>query len=293
MNILKIKEPSTFEKSCRKIANSFLKIIPPEAKLKFTTLVKRIRFRVLKVDVKKIENIYLKLIEDCAHSWTKNDILIHAQILITHDVDSKSCYESIKHICAIEKKRNIRSTFNFLTNGDYKIDKRLIEDLNEDAFRIGLHGLDHDIAIAYRRPYVIKKKLQKALDFFPFKIDTYRSPALSVSQNLFKVLEELGFKFDSSISFFSPYYGWSGCIFPYRYPDINIIELPLAIQDDFLFRECMLSDNDAFFFTKKILDEFIKCKGTFVFNGHPAILIRHLDFYKRFLDYVKDQQSQI
>jgi hypothetical protein len=114
----------------------------------------------------------------------------------------------------------------------------------------------------------------------------YRSPALSVSRNLFIVLTELGIEYDSSIPFFSPYYKWSGSIFPYKYQGLHIIEMSLSLSDDFLFRDCGLSDKDAFNFTRKILDGFMKHNGIFVFNGHPVILKEHLYFYHLFLDYI-------
>jgi hypothetical protein len=121
-----VQEASLLEKNFRKITYEVLKILPPKAQFGLTSIIKRMRAGIWGVDIRQLEDVYLELIRSSVSQNNNYSSFSGGQVIITHDVDSFGCYAAIEKICDIEKEYNARSTFLFLTNGDYKIDGRLI-----------------------------------------------------------------------------------------------------------------------------------------------------------------------
>ncbi|MFH1045769.1 MAG: polysaccharide deacetylase family protein [Candidatus Omnitrophota bacterium] len=204
-------------------------------------------------------------------------------ICITHDIDWVDCYNFTDELAELEASYRINATFNFLTDWNYRIDKKLIVDLIDRGAEIGLHGSDHDIALAYRRKDEIKEKIKRGMAKLPVAVQGFRSPALSTSQDLFEVLEELGFKYDSSLYALSPFGQATESLFPYQFPGRKLWEVPLTIQDTLLFRNLRFSESQAWDFVRALMHKTLGANGVFVFCGHPGILKQHLSFFKRLL----------
>lgn len=205
-------------------------------------------------------------------------------VCLTHDLDWIECQDFAAEIAEVEGNYGVRSTFNFLTHWNYMLDRELVLDLARAGFEIGLHGSEHDIALAYRSHKEIYRSIQKALDALPLLVRGYRSPALSSSEELYAVLHELNFVYDSSSMTRDPYGGGTGLCLPYLYPGHHVWEIPLTLQDSTLFRDLCLSDAEALSATVELMKAVVEIGGVFVFNGHPGILKNHMEFYRLFLE---------
>jgi peptidoglycan/xylan/chitin deacetylase (PgdA/CDA1 family) len=201
-------------------------------------------------------------------------------VCLTHDVDWIGCQEFARNIADAEQRCAVRSTFNFLTHWNYELDRALLEDLAREGFEIGLHGAEHDIALAYRSEGAIHKKLSRALAELAVPVKGFRSPALSSSESLFAVLQDLQFVYDSSLT--SSDLG--GLCFPFPHPGRDLLEIPLSLQDSMLFRDFGLGDDEGLEIAVETMETIVGLGGVFVFNGHPGILKNHMDFYCNFLD---------
>ncbi|KJR40691.1 polysaccharide deacetylase [Candidatus Magnetoovum chiemensis] len=213
----------------------------------------------------------------------------NAVICMTHDVDYLSGYKYLSELAEIDKKYELKSTFNILTQWDYKIDKKTLSSLEQEGFEIGLHGRAHDIALGFRKYDKIKKDISTALDHLSYcTIDGFRAPALSVSENLLKVLSESCFIYDSSILGTCRHTYEILYCYPYKYPNINIWEIPLSIQDTYFFRDQNLTDDEAFKKTVLIINRIIEFGGIVVINCHPCIIKDHKVYYRLLLQYVSE-----
>ena len=63
--------------------------------------------------------------------------------VLTHDVDSQEGYDFVLDLAAVEEQYGFRSSFNFVPER-YCLDRRLLIELQERGFEIGVHGLRHD-----------------------------------------------------------------------------------------------------------------------------------------------------
>jgi peptidoglycan/xylan/chitin deacetylase (PgdA/CDA1 family) len=174
-----------------------------------------------------------------------------------------------------------------LTEWWYRPDKKWLENLRDEGFEIGLHGRFHDPGIAYRSRAKITDELKRALDALPEGVTGYRSPALSVSDTLYGVLEELGFTHDSSLLVLNRY--GAGCPLLWPFKIGSITELPLTMQDDLLFRDMCLDVETALRITLERMDETLRAGGWFVLNTHPGVLDGRLNYYESLLSAVSER----
>lgn len=207
-----------------------------------------------------------------------------AVLCLTHDVDYFEDYQQIDYIVEREQSFDLKSSFNFLTSWDYRIEKHLLKKLLNNGFEIGLHGDKHDVAFGYRSKEEIITVIKKALDELGVEVAGFRAPTLAITTNALEVLERLKFKYDTSILAHQV-----GICFPYQYPGLNIWELPLTLQDDFLFRDKNLTQEKGFEFTCGIIEAIIKLGGLVVLNLHPQICKANPIFYERLLNFISQQ----
>jgi len=209
-----------------------------------------------------------------------------AVICLSHDVDSLPDYQFCDEIFKLNQKYNIKSNFNFLTRGGYKVEPEFLKKLKDNGSEIGLHGYTHDIAIGIRKETRIKKELRLALDQLNIPIFGYRAPAFALTKKVLKVLKELGLKYDSSIKSISCYGQAAETFYPYRYPGIGIWELPLSIQDDRIFRDLHLSCEEGLGVIKEITKRIIDIGGVIVINNHPRLVKQRLYYYTELLEWI-------
>lgn len=285
---------SSFQKGIRKLVSPLLKRTPPKLRYSVTTILKEIR----SLKGMRSEGIgqcrLVQIIESLKNRMGIEKYLWDGKrsaLCMTHDVDYLVGYRNLLKIAMLDKKYGIKSTFNLLVYGDYKLEESLLSELTDMGQNIGLHGYDHDIAFGYRPKSHIEDRLRTAMKELPVKVSGYRAPAFCFSRNLIEVLNDLGFKYDTSLPVTNgPYYGIEVC-FPYRYPFLKIWEIPLTIDDTFLFRDYRLSEKEALRASKRIIADVNAVGGLTVINTHPSIIIRNLNFYEELLGYLKEQDN--
>ncbi len=218
-------------------------------------------------------------------------------VVFTYDVDTKEGYNYLTELININNKFNIKGTFNFLTGFSYDLKQELVENLKKTGNEIGLHGVDHNISIGYRNNDYISKNIDSAVQDFQergIEYNGYRAPALSVSENLLKNLNRKDFLYDSSLQVCAPFYHSVECNFPYLYPELNLWEFPIAIQDDTLFNDYLMDEEKAYHTLKTIIEDIKNIRGMAVLIFHPGIVKNHVEFYKKFVEYIsKDDEALI
>ena len=80
----------------------------------------------------------------------------------------------------------------------------------------------------------------------------------------------------------------AGC-YPYFFPRTKVWELPLCLQDDVLFRDLKLTQNQAFLLVKEFIEDVKKINGVCVLNFHPILIERNLNCYKKILEFLNKQ----
>ena len=209
-----------------------------------------------------------------------------AVVCLSHDLDCVEDYEFSREVYDLNRKYNIRSTFNFLTHWGYQPESAWLKELDSNGFEIGLHGYTHDIAIGIRPAQRIIKELSLALEKLNFSVKGYRAPAFAVTPRLLKSLKELGIKYDSSMKTVSCYGQAVETFYPYRYPGIGIWEIPLTIQDDRVFRDLYLSDEEGLGVIKELAQRVVNIGGVMVINNHPRLIKERFYYYEELLKWI-------
>jgi len=245
--------------------------------LKRKDLVETSQCRFVVLDKKLRDKLNLSPI-----SWNAKK----AVVCLSHDVDSIEDYQGCREIFDLNKKHGLKSTFNFLTHWGYEIDGKFLAELADNNFEIGLHGYTHDIAIGVRSEARIKRELSIALEKLNYPVSGYRAPAFAVTPRLLKVLRELGIKYDSSMKTISCYGQATETFYPYRFPNIGIWEIPLTIQDDRVFRDLHLSNEEGLGVIKEIAQRVIDIGGVMVINNHPKLARQNNYYYEELLKWL-------
>lgn len=207
-------------------------------------------------------------------------------IMLTHDIDTAECYQRWGDVLDVESKLGVRSANNVLTAGPYHLEKSWLDEIEQRGFEIGLHGDSHDMAIGFRDMRRVRERLQRSLDILGRQVSGYRAPALGISEALLHVLQDLGFRYDSSIKLNLYYTGGVDTAVPYLYPGTSLWQLPLTLQDDGLFRDQALTDAAALQVVQTSIDLLRPYGGVWIFNSHPLIIGKRLDFYREMLHWL-------
>ena len=305
--------------------------LPPAIQYLIWKTARIIRLRKRK-EIKKFTNWPIDHNSDTLRKLLKNSILFEqenheslnltpkwpkgfrAALVITHDVDSKRGYkEGLPKIVEIERKYNVRSTWNFIARSrEYELNTELLQEMISDGFEIASHGLYHDglldtLSIVERKDRLLKSK--EIIESFiqNYKIEGFRSPRLIRTNDLWKLLQEVGYTYDMSFpdvdhttnSRFGM--GVSANI-PYNpviknadlYKELDIVELPLTVpQDTELFVDRKMPAEKALKIWKQKGDHVISLGGLIVFLFHPYYFVdkSHINMYENFLEYFTSKEN--
>ena len=278
------------EKLLRKFGVPIARKLPIKGQYLLTSAVKRFRNPTGKLklnyplDFPECQIIAEKVKEHNLKPWWGK----RAVVCVSHDVDNSQGLRFVTKMADIDSSYDLPSTFNFLTHDDYEFDNDLIRSLIHDGFEVGLHGYTHDQGFAFRNPKNMKKLLQKAGQvLFAENFVGYRSPALSVSEQLFQALGESNFLYDSSLQIASPFYHSVRIPFPFYMDKYGIWELPLMVQDDNYFRDTNTPEDLILESITRFINEIIELNGVFVINFHPHLMIKRENFYKNLIKTIK------
>lgn len=219
-----------------------------------------------------------------------------AAVLLTHDIDTPRCLRELDSALLAEEKRGFRSIVLPLTGVDYKVDAAWAEGLRRRGHEIGLHGLTHDYALGGRSMAAIERHLDEALAAFSnVKPRFYRAPAFCITENLGRALVKRGFRFDLSRTQGHPRYPSTRTRLPFFPPgfEADLLELPLSLEDSWLFRDWRLSVPDGLAYAGRVLGRAIEEGGLVVIDTHPSILADHSGFHEGFLDLVTARSGEV
>lgn len=292
--LLNIKGILLSEEISRRILHKMLVYTPKKYRYVITDSVKKIR-QLIRKELIEIPHCifveeYFKLVKRfnaVPLSWNG----FKGCVCLTHDVDSEECYNFVEKTFVLEKRFGIRSTYNFLANWGYRLERNLLKTISDSKFEIGLHGWTHDIALGCRSRERIRKELSMALDLLGVPVKGFRAPAFSVTDRLLEVVAELGIKYDSSKKTISCYGQAVETPYPYRYPGIDIWEIPLTVQDDRLFRDLHLSCEEGLGVVKELIARTIQVGGVAVINTHPRLVKLRLRFYEDLISWLVEEKG--
>nr|WP_320191922.1 polysaccharide deacetylase family protein [uncultured Desulfobacter sp.] len=259
--------------------------------------LKQFRFRPVgtKMDLEATMDIgnYLttRFFDQCFND--KDGIVKGGCVSLTYDMDQPDCIAHLDPCLKNLKNNGLKACFNFLAKGHYELSEKLVLKVLRAEHEVGLHGFNHDLDFGNRSEVYLEKTLMKALKKFPVSVKGFRSPALSVSPQLMKVLSDLDFLYDSSIAACHPYHNSTGFALPYRLPGLNLIEMPVVLQDNLLFSDLRLSDSEALRLTKSSIKGILKRNGHAVINLHMYIEKDHEFFHSQLLKWLRKNEIKV
>ena len=200
----------------------------------------------------------------------------------------------------LEIKRNIRSTFFFLTESKdferkrYKLDKKLkgvISKLRKLDFEIGLHGSRYSFADMPK----MKSELEKLEESVPIVKGIRQHYLLFDIMKTWYIQEKCGFVYDSTLGYNDAIGFRCGICHPYKPFGKNIYELPLNIMDITLFNIKNYSPSKAFKRAISILEEVKRYNGVGVILWHQRNFgnSEYVELYEKLLDWIQSNNGEI
>lgn len=219
-------------------------------------------------------------------------------LVLTHDVEHKWGYERVEKLMQVEKELGFVSSFNFVPERDYKVEKHLLDKIWQNEFEYGVHGLNHDGKL-FKNKKVFDQRSTKINNYLKdWNAVGFRAPAMH--HNL-EWIKELNVEYDLSTfdtDPFEPQPVGVGTIFPFwvkgRNAKNGYVEMPYTLVQDFTLFILMNEKSPAIWIKK--LDWIAKNGGMVLLNVHPdyinlenkSILEEFpLKYYTDFLKYVK------
>ena len=193
-------------------------------------------------------------------------------LILTHDVEHKKGYDNVFKLMQIEKDLGFVSSFNFVPERDYRVDKEFLNTLKKNGFEYGIHGLHHDGKLFSSETEFLSrsKKINKYLN--EWDSVGFRAPSMHHDLDLIGALD---IQYDLSTFDTDPFEPQSdgvGTIFPFwvennRNKNGGYVELPYTLAQDFtpfiLMREKTIK-----IWTDK-LDWIANYCGMALVNVHP------------------------
>lgn len=209
-------------------------------------------------------------------------------LVLTHDIETRKGQAFAREVAALEESYGFRSAFNFVAE-DYPLDEKLIGELRERGFEIGVHGLKHDGHLFLSRKQFergarrINKHL-KRLNAVGFRAPfTHRNP---------EWMQMLEIEHDSTFFDTDPFETINGgtmSIWPFMMG--HFVELPFTLPQDHTLLS-MVRENSPKLWLKKI-DFIERHSGMAMMITHPDYLRnpKFFDTYEEFLRRMRDRDG--
>lgn len=223
-------------------------------------------------------------------------------LVLTHDVESASGLPKCRALMQLEIQMGFRSSFNFVPEADYQVPPELREELRCQGFEVGIQDLKHDGKLFQSRESFRNGAVRINEYLRAWGVRGFRSAFMFHNLDWVHDLEidYSSCTFDTDP--FEPQPEDVDTIFPFwvRRPGVKTgragyVELPYTLpQDSTLF--LLLQEKQPDIWLKK-LDWLAACGGMVLLNTHPDYMAMNgevaardeypVEFYKRFLDYVR------
>ncbi len=209
-----------------------------------------------------------------------------AAFVITHDVEWDAGLRRAPAIAALERELGFTSCWNLVPER-YPIDWSIVDELRQEGFEIGLHGLKHDGRL-FQSHKVFAERVHSIHAYArEWGVEGFRSP--STLRNA-EWMTEMQIAYDSSFPDTDPYEPQpGGCCSIWPYFLGSMVELPLSLPQDHTLFE-ILKHGDIAAWQRKA--EWIGVHGGIaMLNVHPDYMMtdERLSLYRDFLQYMKAQ----
>jgi hypothetical protein len=191
-------------------------------------------------------------------------------IILTHDVEHQRGYDRTLDLMQLEKDLGFVSSFNFVPERDYRVEKTVLNILTANGFEVGVQGLHHDGKLYSSRKEFLRRAVRINEYLKDWDAVGFRSPAMH--HNL-EWLLDLDIKYDLSTfdtDPFEPQSDGMGTIFPFRVngkANRGYLELPYTLPQDSTLFIIMQEKNISIWLNK--LEWIIRNKGMALVNVHP------------------------
>ncbi len=205
-------------------------------------------------------------------------------VALTHDVERAEGQMFVRAVADLDSRYGFRSSFNFVPEG-YVVDRRLMCELRERGFEIGVHGLKHDGRLFdsqtgfMRQARAINRYLKE------WGAVGFRSPLMMRNPEWMQALEieyDLSF-FDTDP--FEPIPGGTMSIWPFFVG--RFVELPYTLVQDYTLVSILREQTPDLWLQK--IDFIERFCGMALLNTHPDYLRnpRFWEIYEQFLRAMK------
>jgi peptidoglycan/xylan/chitin deacetylase (PgdA/CDA1 family) len=210
---------------------------------------------------------------------------------------------NFQDILRLEEKYGATSTFFIMTarpgphNQIYQIGdlKYELRDILDRGWDIGLHGGYQ----TYDDPTLIAEEKRVLEQSTGKKIVGYRNHFMRFkTPETWRFLEKAGFLYDATLGYVDHVgfrNGMCHAFQPYDLSEnrpINIIEIPLAVQDSTLSNYMGLDYDSSFYLIKQLIDRVEKCRGVITLLWHNSMLTgKNFDFYEKILKFCREKQA--
>ena len=209
-------------------------------------------------------------------------------LVLTHDVEDAEGQKFVPAVADLEEKLGFRSLFNFVPER-YSIDRRLVDELRQREFEIGIHGLKHDGKLFSSRDEFNRRVARINHYLKEFGAVGFRSPLTHRNPEWMQALDieyDLSF-FDTDP--FEPIPGGTMNVYPFFIG--HFIELPYTLVQDYTLTS-VLNEQTPRIWLNKV--EFLRgVQGMALLNAHPDYLKSPKCFtvYSAFLDAMQVQND--
>jgi hypothetical protein len=187
-------------------------------------------------------------------------------LVLTHDVERRVGYDGVDLLRDIELEEGYRSSWNFVPCNGYVVERALLEQLRDEGFEIGVHGLFHDGRDLL--PRTLPRRLPAIRAYAEhWQAVGFRSPATIRSPRLIPLL---GFDYDSSYADTAPFEPQAGgCCTWLPYHLGGTVELPITLEQDHTLFDLLGHQDETLWVEKaRIIRE----------RGGMALMITHPDY---------------
>jgi len=222
--------------------------------------------------------------------------------VLTHDIEHQRGYDRVKELLRLEKELGFVSSFYFVPERDYRVEKELLQFIRANGFEAGIHGLNHDGKL-FRDRDTFQKRAIKINDYIKeWGVTGFRAPAMHHNLDW---IGELNIKydlstFDSDLS--QPQPDGVGTIFPFWVNGKNgrpgYVEIPYTLDQDFTLFILMEEQSPKIWIDK--LNWIAEKGGLALVDVHPDYTNLNnenkkeefpIDIYLDFLKYVKEHYA--
>jgi len=216
--------------------------------------------------------------------------------VVTHDVEGARGLGLCRKLADLDKALGIRSAFNFVPEGEYRVPDNLRADLEREGFEVAVHDLHHDGSL-YQSSKDFREQAQEINQYLKkWKASGFRAGFMFHNLDW---LHELDLRYDASTfdtDPFEPQPDGVGTIFPFWFPlnsSKGYVELPCTLpQDSTMF--VIFKETTIDLWRKKI--DWVASHGGMVlvnvhpdyisFDGKPNASEYPVDLYEQLLKYV-------